>query len=40
LPIYKTKKIMKETISNWLTTLEYWDEIKQLNEEFFSSEND
>ena len=40
LPIYKTKKIMKETISNWITTLEYWDEIKQLNEEFFSSEND
>ena len=35
LPIYKTKKIMKETINNWLTNLEYWDEIKQLNEEFF-----
>tara|TARA_B100001079_G_C16186791_1_gene415391 strand:+ start:222 stop:482 length:261 start_codon:yes stop_codon:yes gene_type:complete len=31
LPIYKTKKIMKKTINNWLTTLEYWDEIKQLN---------
>jgi hypothetical protein len=35
LPIYKTKKIMKETINNWLTTRQYWDEIKQLNEEFF-----
>ena len=32
LPIYKTKKIMKETINNWLTNLEYWDEIYQLNQ--------
>ena len=40
IPIYRTKKIMKETINNWLTSLEYWDEIKQLNEEFFLSEND
>ena len=31
LPIYKTKRIMKETISNWLTNLEYWAEIEQLN---------
>jgi len=38
LPIYRTKKIMKETINNWLTSLEYWNEIKQLNEESFLSE--
>ena len=37
LPIYRTKKIMKETIANWLTNLEYWNEIEQLNEESFSS---
>ena len=30
IPIYRTKKIMRETINNWLSTLEYWDEIKQL----------
>jgi len=35
IPMYRTKKIMRETINNWLSTLEYWDEIKQLNEEFF-----
>lgn len=40
IPMYKTKKIMRATINNWLTSLEYWDEIKQLNEEFFLSEND
>ena len=38
LPIYRNKKIMKETINNWLTSLEYWDEIEQLNEESFSNE--
>ena len=32
IPMYKTKKIMKETINNWLTDLEYWDEIYQLNQ--------
>lgn len=32
-PIYKTKKMMRETISNWLTNRKYWDEIKQLNSE-------
>ncbi len=32
LPMYKTKKIMKETINNWLTNLEYWNEIYQLNQ--------
>ena len=31
LPIYKTKRIMKETINNWLTNLDYWAEIEQLN---------
>ena len=31
LPIYKTKRIMKETINNWLTNLDYWEEIEQLN---------
>ena len=35
IPMYRTKKIMRETINNWLSTLEYWYEIKQLNEEFF-----
>ena len=33
LPMYKTKKIMKETINNWLTNLEYWNEIYQLNQD-------
>ena len=31
LPIYKNKRIMKETINNWLTNLDYWTEIEQLN---------
>ena len=31
LPMYKNKKIMKQAINDWLTTLEHWDLLKELN---------
>ena len=33
LPMYKNKRVMKETIKNWLTNLDYWAEIEKLNKE-------